>query len=116
MGSSELREVDLERGMPRADQALKQLTFELRRSRSLGYAAVKLIHGYGSTGKGGRIRVEARALLGRMAARGEVRGVIFGEDFSIFNPAVLAAFRRCEALRRDSDLERYNNGVTIILL
>ena len=105
MGSSELREVDLERGMPRADQALKQ-----------GYAAVKLIHGYGSTGKGGRIRVEARALLGRMAARGEVRGVIFGEDFSIFNAPVLEAFQRCPALRRDRDLERHNNGVTIVLL
>lgn len=116
MGRSELREVDLERGMPPVDQALKQLTFELRRSRSLGYAAVKLIHGYGSTGKGGRIRLEARALLGRMAARGEVGQVVFGEDFSIFDPATREAFLRCPALRRDRDLERHNNGVTIVLL
>ena len=46
--SSELREVNLERGMPRADQAVKQLTFELSRSRSLGCTALKIIHGYGS--------------------------------------------------------------------
>ena len=30
--------------------------------------------------------------------------------------AVFAAFRRCGELRRDRDLERHNNGVTIILL
>lgn len=114
--SSELREVNLERGMPRADQAVKQLTFELNRSRSLGCTALKIIHGYGSSGTGGRIRVEARSYLARLKARGEIRDFIPGEDFSIFNAATLAAFQRCGGLRRDRDLERHNNGITIILL
>ena len=63
MTTNRLREVDLERGMPTVRAALQQLSFELWRGRSLGCAAVKLIHGYGSSGKGGRIRVEARACL-----------------------------------------------------
>ena len=54
---NDLREVDLERGMPRAEQAIRQMLFELRRSPGLGCSAVKLIHGYGSSGAGGRIRV-----------------------------------------------------------
>ena len=116
MGSLDVRQVDLEWGMPPVDQALKQMTFELRRSRGLGYGAVKLIHGYGSSGKGGRIRVEARALLRRMAARGEVRAVIFGEEFSIFNAPTRQALERCPPLRGDSDLERHNNGITIVLI
>ena len=116
MGNLDVRQVDLERGMPPVDQALKLMAFELRRSRGLGYGAVKLIHGDGSSGKGGRIRVQARAQLGRMAARGEVQGVIFGESFSIFDEATRRAFDRCPALRRDSDLERHNNGITIVLL
>ena len=33
---SDLREVDLERGMPTADQAVKQLTFYLHNSRAQG--------------------------------------------------------------------------------
>ena len=45
---NDLREVDLERGMPRAEQAIRQMLFELRRSPGLGCSAVKLIHGYGS--------------------------------------------------------------------
>ena len=111
-----LREVNLELGKPTVNAAIKRLTFELHHSRSLGYAAVKLIHGYGSSGAGGRIRVEARAYLARLKSRGEIQAVIFGEDFSLFNPAVLEAFRRCDDLRKDPDRERHNNGVTIVLL
>ena len=113
---NDLREVDLERGMPRAEQAIRQMLFELRRSPGLGCSAVKLIHGYGSSGAGGRIRVEARGCLERMKRRGEIADFIPGEDFSIFHPATLAAFRRCGALRQDRDLERHNNGVTFIIL
>ena len=113
---NDLREVDLERGMPRAEQAIRQMLFELRRSPGLGCSGVKLIHGYGSSGTGGRIRVEARSYLARLKGRGEIRDVIYGEDFSIFNPAVLEAFRRCDGLRKDPDRERHNNGITMILL
>lgn len=114
--ASGLREINLEHGMPRANQAVRQLTFELQRSRALGFCALKLIHGYGSSGTGGRIRVEVRAYLKRLLARGEIVGVVIGEEFSIFNPATLAAFRHCDALRKDHDLERHNNGVTFVLL
>lgn len=58
--------------MPTMRAALQQLSFELRRGRSLGCAAVKLIHGYGSSGKGGRIRWRP-ACLARMKERGELR-------------------------------------------
>ena len=111
-----LREVNLELGRPTANAALKRLTFELHHSRSLGCSALKIIHGYGSSGAGGRIRVEARAYLARLKRKGEITDVIAGEDFSIFNPAVLEAFRRCDGLRKDPDRERHNNGITIIVL
>ena len=42
--------------------------------------------------------------------------MIPGESFSIFEEATRQAFSRCDALRRDEDLDRYNNGVTFILL
>ena len=113
---SGVREVNLEQGMPTADQAIRRLTFEIRHSRGLGFEAVKIIHGYGSSGTGGRIRVESRKYLARLRDRGEISAFIPGEEFSIFNTATLEAFRRCDGLRRDRDLERHNNGVTIILL
>ena len=112
----ELRQANLERGMPTVDQAVKQLAFELRYSRGQGFSALKLIHGYGSSGTGGSIRRRVRQELQRLKDRGEVADFIPGEEFSIFHAGTLAAFRRCGALRRDPDLERHNNGVTIILL
>ena len=111
-----LREVNLEPGKPTVNAAIKRLTFEIHHSRSLGCAALKIIHGYGSSGAGGRIRVEARRRLDRMKAGGEIWGYIPGESFSIFDSDTLAAFQRCPTLRRDRDLERHNNGVTFVLL
>lgn len=112
----ELREVNLELGMPRADAAIRRLTFEIAHSRAQGVSVLKIIHGYGSSGTGGRIRREARAYLRRLEGRGEISGFIPGETFTIFESRTLSAFSRCPALRRDQDLERHNNGVTFILL
>ena len=113
---SKLREVNLERGMPTADQAVRQLTFYIHNSCAQGYEVLKIIHGYGSSGTGGKIRLEARKYLARLSAKGEIGGFIPGEEFSIFQEDTRRAFLRCDELRRDRDLERHNNGVTFILL
>ncbi len=113
---SKLRTVNLEAGLPTVDQAKRRLTSELYTSRRMGMAAVKLIHGYGSTGKGGKIRLAVRRELEELKRRGEIRDVIPGEKFSIFETAVLSAFSPVPELRKDSDLERYNNGVTFVIL
>ena len=88
----EMREVNLELGMPTVQTALSQLTMELRRTRSMGCTALKIIHGYGSSGKGGKIRVQARSRLAKMKGAGEIRDVIPGEEFSIFNSATRGGF------------------------
>lgn len=111
-----LREVNLEAGMPIVDAAIKRLTMELKTSHRQGLAVVKVIHGYGSTGKGGRIRTETRRYLEVLQKKGDIAGFITGEKFSIFEEATRQAFLRCPDLRQDRDLERHNNGVTFILL
>jgi len=107
---------DIKSDMPTAEQALRRVDMVLATGRMCGAAAVKLIHGYGSTGRGGVIRTQARRYLGELRGRGKIRDFIPGEDFSIFNGETLRAFQICPALRQDRDLERSNNGVTIILL
>jgi len=114
--ASTLREVNLELGKPYVDEAIRRLTFELKQSARMGVRVLKIIHGYGSSGTGGRIRVEARQYLERLKKRGEIRGYIPGEKFSIFEEETRAAFLQCNELRQDRDLERHNNGVTFIVL
>ena len=111
-----LRQVNLELGMPTVDQALVRLTMELQTTRRLRVRVLKVIHGYGSSGKGGKIRTALRRQLQAMAQRGEIRGFIPGESFSIFDETTRQAFALCGELRQDRDLDRYNNGVTFILL
>ena len=111
-----LREVNLELGMPFVEQAMKRLTFELQQSRAQGFAVLKIIHGYGSSGTGGRIRTASRKYLRDLKEKGTIRDFIPGEKFTIFEEATRRAFAACPSLRQDRDLERYNNGVTFIVL
>ena len=104
-----LKEVNIKYDMPTADLAVRRTTYAIENGRTLGASAVKLIHGYGSTGK-------VRAYLERQKARGQIRYYIPGERFSIFDEPTRRAFALCDELRRDHDLDAANNGVTIVLL
>lgn len=114
--SSNFREINLEEGKPLVDAAIRRLTFELHQSRRMGVSVLKIIHGYGSSGTGGRIRVEARKYLSRLKNKNEIVSFIPGEEFSIFNEDTRTAFLCCNELRQDRDLDRHNNGVTFIIL
>jgi hypothetical protein len=111
-----LREVDIKSDMPIVDDAIKRMTYNIKNAKPFGVAAIKFIHGYGSTGKGGGIRTGARKYLESQKRRGQIKDYIPGESFSIFDEATRKAFAACDALRRDSDLERHNNGITIVIL
>jgi hypothetical protein len=111
-----LREVDIKTDRPTVDDAIRRTTYNIKNAGAFGVSAIKLIHGYGSTGKGGAIRVEVRKYLERQKMRGLIKDYILGEDFSIFSEATRKAFLACGNLRSDSDIERHNNGITIVIL
>lgn len=69
--------------MPYTDQAIQRLTLEIRQSRKMGCTVLKIIHGYGSSGKGGKIRTESRRYLTRLKEHGEIVNFLPGEKFSI---------------------------------
>jgi hypothetical protein len=102
--------------MPTVGDAIKRITYNIKNAGRFGVSAIKFIHGYGSTGKGGGIRTGARQYLESQKKRGQIKDHIPGESFSIFDEATRKAFLACDGLRRDSDLERHNNGVTIVVL
>jgi len=111
-----LNEVNIKLDMPTATDAVKRVTYNIRNGKALGFTAIKIIHGYGSTGKGGKIRTETRRYLQQQKETRQIKDFIIGEDFSIFNEATRRAFLICDELRRDSDLDRSNNGITIVIL
>ena len=77
---------------------------------------IKLIHGYGSSGVGGEIRIAAQRRLSEMAGRGEIRACIFGEDWAKSDQQSWALINAHSELKQDTDLGRRNLGITIVVL
>ena len=111
-----IRELNLELGYPTADEAIRRLTAELNACRAVHTPLIKIIHGYGSSGKGGRIRTACRKHLQQAQADGTVAAVITGENFSIFDETTRRCLNSYPLLRQDRDLDRENRGVTFVIL
>jgi len=116
VGRSPMKTVSLKEGMPLVREAMLRLDRELAVAKQEGYSLIKLIHGYGSTGAGGEIRIAAQNRLREMSDRGEVRGCIFGEDWTISDERTWKVIQANPALKQDRDLNRRNLGITVVVL
>lgn len=108
--------VNLEQGMPTVEIARQRLEQALRTAKAKRVIALKIIHGYGSSGKGGAIRAETRRLLEKKLREGGVKAYVAGEDFSPFNASARLLIDSCPSLARDRDYLNANAGVTLVLL
>lgn len=108
--------INLESGMPTVEVARARLTNELITARMRGEKAVKIIHGYGSTGKGGAIKADVHKFLAQKQRSGGLRGFVKGEDFSPFSEDSRRLTDILPELKKDRDYSRGNDGITIVLL
>ena len=108
--------VNLKSDRPTVQEALIRLEQELSSARQRGHAILKVIHGYGSTGAGGDIRIAVQLRLRELAGAGSVRECIFGEEWSKANEVVWSLLQTRPELKSDSDLGRRNLGITVVLL
>ncbi len=107
-------EINIKEDMPLATESIDSLKRALTRYKNNRTHFVVIIHGYGSTGKGGVIRQKARSYLMAQKAKGAIKKVVFGEEMTIFNPEALALKQHCKSL--DCYMETCNHGITIIEL
>jgi hypothetical protein len=108
--------INLKADMPTVQEALQRLDRALTLARQQGSTILKLIHGYGSSGAGGDIRVAVQKRLHEMQQNGEIRICIFGEDWSKSNGETWQILQSHRDLRNDPDLGRRNQGITIVVL
>ncbi|MBZ5573384.1 MAG: hypothetical protein LAO09_16065 [Acidobacteriia bacterium] len=102
--------------MPLVHQALIQMERELAVARAKGNGLVKLIHGYGSTGTGGEIRIAVQKRLIEMRDQGQIRGYIFGENWAKSDEQTWKILGSHPELKQDHDLGRGNRGITVVVL
>jgi hypothetical protein len=109
-----LRVVTIKEGLPTLEEAKRRLLLEVRRCHGDGIAVLKLIHGYGSGGRGGVLKAGLRKVFAEYQRDGDIQGFATGEEFSIFHAPSLEMITAAPELRKDPDLERSNPGVSFL--
>lgn len=108
--------VNLEEGRPTCQKALMRLNLQISTLKRVGVDCVKVIHGYGSTGKGGAIRDGSRDHLRKLLSEGKIKHFCAGENFGPFQEAGRKTVELKPQLRCDPDWARNNDGITIVIL
>ena len=108
--------VNLELGRPTVHQALVRLSAELDAARREGCKMLKLVHGYGSSGAGGDIRIAVQKRLYEMAQNGLIRACIYGENWSKTDDQTWKLLASHPELKQDPDFGRRNLGITIVVI
>ena len=111
-----IRVFNVEAELPALEEARRLVLAEIKQAKREGAKVLKIIHGYGSSGKGGTLCFGLRKSFGLRKKERVIRDFIAGEEFSIFNERVLAILEAVPELRGDPDLNATNEGVTVIWL
>jgi hypothetical protein len=114
--AASIKTVILKEGMPSVEQARARLQTELSTARQSGVKVLKLIHGYGSSGVGGDLRIALQATLRQMAQRHEIGDCIYGENWRTSDERSWELLKRMPELKNDSDLGKGNKGITLVVL
>ena len=111
-----IKTMNLKSDMPSVPEALQRLDREIAPARQEKQSLLKVIHGYGSTGAGGDIRLAVQRRLHDLAEAGQIRDCIFGENWSKTDAAAWRLLQAQSDLKSDLDLGRRNQGITVVLL
>lgn len=102
--------------MPSAEAAWAHCQGAIEGARLRGVRIVKVVHGYGSSGVGGKIRRRVRTGAAKLVEAGKLNGVVFGEDWGPFSATAREWMDAYPALRTDADYGKGNEGVTLLQL
>jgi len=114
---SDTIEFNLKRGSPSAEEALDRLTHYLRRASDVGVKAILLIHGYGASGEGGKIKWAVHEALENNYFSDRVDEFYFGEDVAYGSDSYHVLLRRRPSLKTHLKLFKEGNaGMSVLLL
>ncbi len=106
--------LNIKDAMPTAEAAWTHLQGAIDGARLRGVRLLKVVHGYGSSGAGGKIRRRVRTGASKLVEAGKLKGVVFGEDWGPFSSTARGWVDTVPALRNDADYGQGNEGITLI--
>lgn len=111
-----LKFVNLKEGNPSVEYAMAVIEAEIHDAKNEGVTAIKVLHGYGSHGKGGTIFIELRKFLSNMKKQGKINDFFGGDDWNLFNDKARTLLNIDKSITGDQDLNNANAGITIIIV
>ena len=109
--------LNLKLDSPSAEEALDRLTIGLRRASEVGIKVIILIHGYGASGEGGKIKWAVHDALDNNYYSDRVDEYYFGEQAAFGSEAYHALLRRRPGLKAYlKHFKEGNAGMTVLLL
>ena len=105
--------INIKEGLPLADDAITRLQKGIASARSSGSRVVRVIHGWGSSGKGGVIRSRVHQHLVSMRSNGFISDFVPGDEFSISTEGGDLLLQKCPELRKEMVHDRRTPGIKI---
>ena len=108
--------INLKADLPVVAEALRRLNVQLQAAQSKGSNLVRVIHGYGSGGTGGKIKEAARRRLRRLKRDGRIRRMIAGEDYPGSGSEGRSLLKTYPRLKKSLRTDAGNRGITFVEL
>lgn len=111
-----MRTIDLEAGLPDRETAKNRLYNGIFAARQAGAKQVKIIHGYGSSGKGGVLKAMCQTELRGYLRKKIIKAYCPGEKFGPFSEEGREIVAVYPELKKDIDWARSNDGISVVVL
>lgn len=111
-----LKVLNLKEDNPSVEIALAMVEIEIERCKFDGCVAIKVLHGYGSHGKGGKILIELRKKLRVWKKGGFIKDYFAGDKWNIFDKDAFDVLQKDKSICGDVDLNKANPGITLIIV
>lgn len=108
--------LNLKKFSPAVDIALADVLIAIENASRDNTTVIKVLHGYGSHGRGGAILLNLRKLLANLKKQNKILDYFGGESWNMFNQKTMFALKRDKSIVGDEDLGKANPGITIIIL
>lgn len=109
-----LRLVNLKDEEISVELALAMVEIEIEQAKKEGNVALKVLHGYGSHGRGGVIAMELRRTLSLWKKQGLITNYFGGDKWNMFDECSQRILLKDKSIYNDSDISSSNPGITII--
>jgi len=114
--TGKFRTVDIKSDQPDVETARRRLISVMHKAKAERVRVLKIIHGYGSSGKGGDIRYMVREYLDMQKYSPLYKYYVRGEEFGTGYDEGLKIAAEFKQLRHDGDWSNHNRGVTLVVM